>query len=168
MIEILKVNYSDIITNVEELKKYYEFVKPFIKKRMMEFNSFHDADKVVLFKELAFCILTANASAKMGLKAIEVLDTKVFYDDEKEIEGSLRGIYRFPKSRASYIVRSRTFLECFDLDLRKVFNKYELDPFMLRNFLRDNIVGFGYKECSHFLRNVGYKGFAILDKHINA
>jgi len=24
----------------------------------------------------------------------------------------------------------------------------------------------GYKEASHFLRNIGYKGYAILDKHI--
>ena len=28
------------------------------------------------------------------------------------------------------------------------------------------IKGLGYKEASHFLRNVGFKGYAILDKHI--
>ena len=30
----------------------------------------------------------------------------------------------------------------------------------------DNVKGFGYKEASHFLRNIGFKGYAILDKHI--
>ena len=28
------------------------------------------------------------------------------------------------------------------------------------------IKGLGYKEASHFLRNVGFRGYAILDKHI--
>ena len=28
------------------------------------------------------------------------------------------------------------------------------------------IKGLGYKESSHFLRNVGLRGYAILDKHI--
>ncbi len=29
-----------------------------------------------------------------------------------------------------------------------------------------NVRGIGYKEASHFLRNVGYRGYAILDKHV--
>ena len=28
------------------------------------------------------------------------------------------------------------------------------------------IKGLGYKEASHFLRNVGFKGYGILDKHV--
>ena len=28
------------------------------------------------------------------------------------------------------------------------------------------IKGLGYKEASHFLRNIGFPGYAILDKHI--
>jgi N-glycosylase/DNA lyase len=42
------------------------------------------------------------------------------------------------------------------------------DPFERRDWLartRD-IKGLGYKESSHFLRNVGLRGYAILDKHI--
>ena len=29
-----------------------------------------------------------------------------------------------------------------------------------------DIKGIGFKEASHFLRNIGYKGYTILDKHI--
>ena len=29
-----------------------------------------------------------------------------------------------------------------------------------------NIKGLGYKEASHFMRNVGYNNLAILDRHI--
>ena len=28
------------------------------------------------------------------------------------------------------------------------------------------IKGLGYKEASHYLRNIGYRGYAILDKHV--
>jgi N-glycosylase/DNA lyase len=42
------------------------------------------------------------------------------------------------------------------------------DPIARRDWLarERRIKGLGYKEASHFLRNVGFKGYAILDKHI--
>ncbi len=42
------------------------------------------------------------------------------------------------------------------------------DPLARRDWLarERRIKGLGYKEASHFLRNVGYRGYAILDKHI--
>ena len=42
------------------------------------------------------------------------------------------------------------------------------DRMKLRDFFAANkgIKGIGYKEASHFLRNIGFKGYAILDKHI--
>jgi N-glycosylase/DNA lyase len=42
------------------------------------------------------------------------------------------------------------------------------DPDQRRDFFaaNDRIRGLGYKEASHFLRNVGYRGYAILDKHL--
>ena len=35
-----------------------------------------------------------------------------------------------------------------------------------REWLVKNIKGLGYKEASHFLRNVGFCNLAILDRHI--
>ena len=35
-----------------------------------------------------------------------------------------------------------------------------------REWLVRNVKGFGYKEASHFLRNVGFRDVAILDRHI--
>src|SRR5438034_9606199 len=41
------------------------------------------------------------------------------------------------------------------------------NPFELREWLVENVKGLGYKEASHFLRNIGLgEGFAILDRHI--
>jgi N-glycosylase/DNA lyase len=36
----------------------------------------------------------------------------------------------------------------------------------VRAWLVDHVKGLGWKEASHFLRNVGYRGLAILDRHI--
>ena len=37
----------------------------------------------------------------------------------------------------------------------------------LREWLVENVLGLGYKEASHFLRNIGKNdGLAILDRHI--
>ena len=36
----------------------------------------------------------------------------------------------------------------------------------LRDWIVKKIKGIGYKEASHFLRNIGYKNYAIVDFHI--
>jgi len=41
-----------------------------------------------------------------------------------------------------------------------------MGEFEAREWLVRNIKGLGMKESSHFLRNVGYKNLAILDRHI--
>ena len=53
--------------------------------------------------------------------------------------------------------------EKFDefLDVRGKKNNEEL-----REWLIKNIKGVGYKESSHYLRNIGYENLAILDRHI--
>ncbi len=40
------------------------------------------------------------------------------------------------------------------------------DVLALRDWLIANINGLGRKEAAHFLRNIGYRGLAILDRHI--
>ena len=42
-------------------------------------------------------------------------------------------------------------------------HKEELE---LRNYLAKTIKGLGFKEASHFLRNIGYTNLAIVDFHI--
>jgi N-glycosylase/DNA lyase len=168
MTNIVDIDNSIIISNVEDLKQYYSTVCDAIKSRMTEFQLLKtNAMPIQLFRELVFCILTANASAKMGLKAIQAIDDHtLLFGSEKDITTKLTGVYRFPVSRANYIVRTRQFLnDHCNLDIHKIFNEFK-DPSALRFFLASNLIGIGYKECSHFLRNVGFKGYAILDKHV--
>ena len=44
--------------------------------------------------------------------------------------------------------------------------KNGLSAYELREWLVKNVKGLGYKEASHFLRNIGYRNLAILDRHI--
>jgi N-glycosylase/DNA lyase len=53
------------------------------------------------------------------------------------------------------------------MELRSTLNGFN-DPIARRDWLakEPRIKGLGYKEASHFLRNIGFSGHAILDKHV--
>ena len=81
---------------------------------------------------------------------------------------ALVGKHRYPRARSGYIVASRDFLRAHcDLRLREKLQSFE-NSLERRDWLvkEKRIKGLGYKEASHFLRNIGLKGYAILDKHI--
>lgn len=48
--------------------------------------------------------------------------------------------------------------------LKDIINSENKDQ--LREWLVKNIKGFGYKESSHFLRNIGFENIGIIDFHI--
>lgn len=78
----------------------------------------------------------------------------------EELEIALRKVgHRFPKTRAKYIYQNRWIIG----NLKKIIS---LNNCEAREFLVKNIKGIGWKESSHFLRNVGKCDIAILDKHI--
>jgi N-glycosylase/DNA lyase len=117
---------------------------------------------------MVFCIFTAGASARMGLGSIEAVRHLLARGTHAELAAALRRKHRYPNSRSGYVVVTREFLEgdC-GMRLRDRLEGFR-DPFERRDWLarERRIKGLGYKESSHFLRNVGYRGYAILDKHI--
>lgn len=121
-----------------------------------------------LWEELVFCIFTAGASARMGLGSIEAVRHLLACGTHEELAAALQSKHRYPNSRSGYIVVTRAYLEddC-RMRLRERLENFE-DPIERRDWLARTreIKGLGYKESSHFLRNVGYRGYAILDKHI--
>ncbi|MBU7004325.1 MAG: DNA lyase, partial [Theionarchaea archaeon] len=72
---------------------------------------------------------------------------------------------RFGDNKGRYIVQAREKLMGEDAIL-SLPNLLVDDPKKARENVVDNIKGLGYKEASHFLRNIGYEGLAILDRHI--
>jgi N-glycosylase/DNA lyase len=146
----------------------YESRKAEIKGRLREFEELGqrgtDGD---IFRELCFCILTANTSAQMGMRVMEEVGGMVSTAPLPELRDALKGCScRFYNMRSEFIVATRERLreECPE-GLKGRLASFD-DPHKRRDFLVRNVKGFGYKEASHFLRNMGFKGYAILDKHI--
>ncbi len=87
-----------------------------------------------------------------------------------DLQRRLRRGFRYWRRRPEYIVHTREYLrQTCGLRLRELLSRFD-DPLARRDFFARNkgIKGIGYKEASHFLRNVGCQGYAILDKHIMA
>ncbi len=138
-----------------------------INARLAEFATvWQEATDARLLEELVFCIFTAGASARMGLRSIEAVRTLFAAGTHAELAHALTGTHRYPRARAGYIVATRDYLraDC-DLRLRARLDGFS-DTLARRDWLARNIKGLGYKEASHFLRNIGFRGYAILDKHI--
>ncbi len=134
----------------------------------MEFAQLRQqADDARLFEELVYCIFTAGASARMGLNAVERVRELLPTGTLAQLVAALTGVHRYPNSRAGYIIATRTYLsdDC-QLRLREKLDSFGDDWQSRRDYFAQNIKGIGYKEASHYLRNIGYRGYAILDKHI--
>ncbi|HST51526.1 MAG TPA: N-glycosylase/DNA lyase [Pyrinomonadaceae bacterium] len=154
---------------VEKIRAAHRARRREIESRLAEFGEVRRAaTDERLWEELVFCIFTAGASARMGLGSIEAVRHLLARGTQAELAAALQSRHRYPNSRSGYIVVTREFLEgdC-GMRLRERLEGFE-DPFERRDWLarEKGIKGLGYKESSHFLRNIGYRGYAILDKHI--
>ena len=141
-----------------------------IRARLDEFSAItRAADDRRLFEELVYCIFTAGASARMGLNSVERVRKHLFKGGHTKLELLLVGAHRYPRARSGYIVHTRRYLkrEC-GLRLGEKLASFGDDAEARRDFFARNpgVKGIGYKEASHYLRNIGYCGYAILDKHI--
>jgi N-glycosylase/DNA lyase len=153
---------------LEKLKRSYAAKGPLIRRRMQEFQEVYRQGDEAIFTELCFCIFTAGASARMGLSCIDAIRDIILTGTAHEIEARIGKRHRYPKARAEYIVHTRDYLQKeWDLQITKLVESFQ-DRIELRDFFATSkgIKGIGYKEASHFLRNIGFKGYAILDKHV--
>ena len=80
----------------------------------------------------------------------------------EEVEEQLRILgHRFASRRAEYIVLARRLAPT----LKEMIQGFKSSG-EARKWLVENVKGLGWKEASHFLRNVGYLDLAIIDRHI--
>ena len=154
---------------IEKIREAHRARRAEIQARLEEFAEvWRGASDARLWEELVFCIFTAGASARMGLRSVEAVRSLLARGTHEELAGALQSKHRYPRARSGYIVVTREYLEgdC-RMRLRERLEGFA-DPFERRDWLarERGIKGLGYKESSHFLRNVGLRGYAILDKHI--
>lgn len=156
---------------VESIRATHQARRKEIRARLGEFEEvWRDGSDARLWEELVFCIFTAGASARMGLKSIEAVRPLLWNGKGADMTVALKNAraHRFPVSRPGYIVIARNYLrEHCGLRLRQQLESFS-DPIERRDWLarEKRIKGLGYKEASHFLRNIGLMGHAILDKHV--
>ena len=154
---------------IERIKSAHAERREEIRAKMGEFQAvwkFGTDER--LWEEMVFCFFTGGCSAKMGIRSIEAVRPLLLKGTQAELTNALIGVHRYPRARAGYIVASREFLlEHCGLRLRKKLQSFE-DDLARRDWLvrEKGVKGLGYKEASHFLRNIGLKGYAILDKHV--
>lgn len=149
--------------NINKIKKELNKIKnPLIRQRLKEFSELNKADNEVWFSELCFCILTANSKALSAIAIQNEIDIDGFMNkSEDEIRTIIRKHgHRFHNNKAKYIVEARKFS-----NIKQILTQFQNSQ-EARDFIVKNIKGLGYKEASHFMRNVGYHDIAIIDRHI--
>jgi N-glycosylase/DNA lyase len=158
-------------TTIEEIRATHKVRRREIRARLAEFREvWRRGTDARLWEELVYCIFTAGASARMGLRAIEAVRPLLLEGSREEITAALieARAHRYPVARPGYIVVTRDYLraDC-GMRLRERLEAFS-DPLERRDWLarERRVKGLGYKEASHFLRNIGFSGYAILDKHI--
>lgn len=139
-------------------------VRNVVEQRIMEFKSVKDAPSEEWYKELVYCLLTAYSSAELGKRCLDSL-----CEGDLLTKGSLKEIaecvtdegHRFANQRSEYIYQTRHLTD----KIKDIITSFK-DTKAARDWLRKNIKGIGWKESSHYLRNVGYLDLAIIDRHI--
>ena len=149
-------------------------IKRYVNRRIREFEKLGENGYVVfdfrpfldmsihsnILTELAFCISVTNDKAINGLKFQNDLNENSLNNIDKiKIKLKNSGI-RYYETKSRYIYEA----------IRK-FNdlKYLLkigDEKTIRKYMIKNFKGIGLKVASHFLRNIGFKDIAIIDRHV--
>ena len=155
-------------STVNELKSLYSQKQDEIRDRIKEFEYARDnADDTRILEELTFCILTSAVGPKVGMKSLHTIQDILTVGSEQEMHERLKGVHKYPE-RAAYIVHTVDYLEKdYGLKMRELVESFD-DAEERRDFfaLNKNIKGLGLTQASHFLRNIGFKGYAVLDRNV--
>jgi N-glycosylase/DNA lyase len=155
------VNRRRTYRGTDDLHRDHRLRGSAIKRRLADFEAVPEAE---YFYELAYCLLTPQSSAVNAGRVIERLKTAEFIEtgaDPTPILRSRDHYIRFHNTKARRLLRAR---EMFP-DIRRAILCGN-SPSATRIWLVGNVDGLGWKEASHFLRNIGRRGLAILDRHI--
>ena len=153
--------------NTDELIREHAERKNVIRKRLDDFEKVWEMSDKKIFAELCFCICTPQSKAVYCDAAVKKLEEsgKLFTGEEADIREGLTRV-RFPNNKARYIKEARNvFFKSGRIEIKKMVDPEDIS--YTREFFVKNVKGIGYKEASHFLRNIGHGAdIAILDVHI--
>ncbi|MCX6121882.1 MAG: hypothetical protein NTX44_09710 [Ignavibacteriales bacterium] len=158
----MKINHLHRNPELEKTVHCYRSRQVAIRARLSEFAARQPAD---YFYELVYCLLTPQSSAKNAERVVSLLYTAGFHNKDVDPEPFLRRkecYIRFHKTKSRHLLRMKDQFPAIAQKLSEPVVAFEL-----REWLVKFVLGLGYKEATHFLRNIGRNdGLAILDRHI--
>lgn len=146
---------------VEELRAAHRRRRSDIRRRLAEFAAVPREEH---FFELAYCLLTPQSSAVNAARAVEALRQAGCWDRPATSARILRkasAYIRFHNTKARRLADAHAAFGKIADTIDTVSDARELRAWLVRN-----VKGLGWKEASHFLRNIGRRDLAILDRHI--
>jgi len=144
-----------------ELLEAYSLRRAAIIARLSDFASVPPSE---YFYELLYCLLTPQSSAVNAGLVVEALKSRGFLEtpfDPEPLLADRNHYIRFHKTKAARLLLVRGGFYGILAELSDGNTSPEL-----RAWLVENVNGFGWKEASHFLRNIGHRDLAILDRHV--
>jgi N-glycosylase/DNA lyase len=143
--------------------------KKVIRQRLDDFRAVPAEE---YFFELVYCLLTPQSSARNADDAVTRLKEAGFPGQDVDLAAILRRPDRYIRFHNTKAKRLREAEAKFP-ELAEQLAKNSRRPDFrtacgpaVREWLVQNMRGLGWKEASHFLRNIGYRDLAILDRHI--
>jgi len=152
-----------------DLKARYFVLAGPIQARLADFRRLGETgDDEALFAELAFCLFTPQSKARSCWAAVERLRERglLCSGEACDVAGQLEGV-RFHNTKARNLTEVRRLFSADGrLRVRETLGRFGSGR-EAREWLVAEVKGLGYKEATHFLRNIGRgEGMAILDRHI--
>jgi N-glycosylase/DNA lyase len=153
--------HSNRYRGIRELKTEFLVREDALRQRIAEFAAVRPTE---YFYELVYCLLTPQSTALNAGKAVEKLKMAGFVEREIEparVLAQKDSYIRFHHTKGRYLKEAKRLFA----DIQAMLGNGHDGP-RLREWLVENVKGLGWKEASHFLRNIGYHNLAILDRHI--
>ncbi len=143
---------------MQPLQKNFSLKKAEIRRRLKGFKLLTEEEK---FREFLFCLLTPQSNAQRCWQAVLEL-TKLGKFTHKNVLEILSKKTRFHHTKTKRVLNAE---ENWKKIKPSISNP---DKKQLRDKIADEVNGYGLKESSHFLRNIGLSNnqIAILDRHI--
>ncbi len=162
-------------TDTDRRRARGEIKRIYLSKRNKIISRVNDFDKIWengtdkdIFAELVFCILIPQSNVKLCWEAVKSIVNRdlLLKGNSNRLLKELDRV-RFKYKKAEYMVECRRhFKNNGSISIKSKIKKFS-ESFNAREWLVINVKGIGYKEASHFLRNIGFgEELAILDRHI--
>ncbi len=143
------------------LAEKYQILKGAARLRLSDFKNVPENK---YFYELCYCICTPQSKAANALKVQKRLEDADFINNNFNPADILRTpshYIRFHNQKAKRLMEAKQIFPEIMNVLKSAVSADEK-----RNRIAADLKGVGMKESSHFLRNIGFEGLAILDRHI--